>query len=123
MDRNTCASWRNRAPPRQAVAARSKVSSVGSSKDFAYTDAVRRATYTGDAHLTGPQGDMTSPRIELFLKPSGDEVDRAEGYEAVTLRGSDGRKTVGTRLTYFGEEATGKQDRSAPLHRRCRASG
>jgi lipopolysaccharide transport protein LptA len=83
-----------------------KVSSVGNSKDFAYTDAQRRATYTGDAHLTGPQGDMTSPKIELFLKPSGDgeEVDRAEGYDGVTLRGSDGRKTVGARLTYFGED-------------------
>jgi lipopolysaccharide transport protein LptA len=83
-----------------------KVSSVGNSKDFAYTDTQRRATYTGDAHLTGPQGDMTSPKIELFLKSTGDgdEVDRAEGYDGVTLRGSDGRKTVGTRLTYFGED-------------------
>jgi lipopolysaccharide transport protein LptA len=81
-----------------------KVSSVGNAKDFVYTDAQRRATYTGDAHLTGPQGDMTSPKIELYLKPSGDEVERAEGYDGVTLRGSDGRKTVGTRLTYFGED-------------------
>jgi len=82
-----------------------RVNSVGTaSKQFTYTDAERRATYIGDAHLTGPQGDMTSPKIELYLKESGDEVDRAEGYDGVKLRGSDGRTTVGTRLTYFGDD-------------------
>jgi lipopolysaccharide assembly outer membrane protein LptD (OstA) len=39
-----------------------KVSSIGTSKDFAYLDSLRRATYTGDAHITGPQGDLTSRR-------------------------------------------------------------
>ena len=29
-------------------------------KDFKYDDATRRATYTGDAHMSGPQGDMTA---------------------------------------------------------------
>ena len=38
-------------------------------------------TYTGDAHMSGPDGDMTAARIELYLKPSGDELDRAEAYE------------------------------------------
>ncbi len=80
-----------------------KVSSIGTAKDFAYVDAVRRATYTGDAHITGPQGDLTSPRVELFLKESGDELDRAEAYDGVTLRG-DGRKTDGVRLTFFGAD-------------------
>ena len=41
----------------------------------------RRATYDGDAHMSGPQGDMTAARIELYLKPSGDELERAEAYE------------------------------------------
>lgn len=83
--------------------AKERVASIGTSKAFAYVDTLRRATYTGDAHLTGPQGDLTSPRIELFLKPSGDELERAEAYDGVTLRGSD-RKTTGTRLTYFGAD-------------------
>ena len=61
------------------------------------------ATYTGDAHITGPQGDLTSPRVELFLKPGGDELDRAEAYDGVTLRG-EGRKTTGQRLTFFGAD-------------------
>jgi len=80
-----------------------KVSSIGTSKDFAYLDSLRRATYTGDAHITGPQGDLTSPKVELFLLESGDELDRAEAYDGVVLRG-DGRKTTGQRLTFFGAD-------------------
>jgi len=60
---------------------------------------VRKLTYTGDAHMTGPQGDMTATKIELFLKPSGDELDRAEAYEKMTLR-EQNRTTIGNRLTY-----------------------
>jgi lipopolysaccharide transport protein LptA len=80
-----------------------RVPSRGTAKAFAYEDATRRATYTGDAHLSGPQGDLTANRIELFLKPSGDELDRVEAYETVSLR-SDTQKTTGVRLTYFGDE-------------------
>lgn len=80
-----------------------KVPSIGTSKAFSYLDTSRKATYTGDAHITGPQGDLTSPRVELFLQPSGDELDRAEAYDGVTLRG-DGRKTTGQRLTYFSAD-------------------
>jgi LPS export ABC transporter protein LptC len=70
---------------------------------FRYEEAGNRATYTGDVHITGPQGDMTSPKIELYLKPSGDELERVEAYENVVLRGED-RKTTGARLTYFADE-------------------
>lgn len=76
-----------------------RVRSIGTSKTFTYTEALRRATYVGDAHLSGPQGDMTADKVELFLKPSGDELDRAEGYDQITLR-EQHRKTTGTRLTY-----------------------
>jgi lipopolysaccharide export system protein LptA len=79
-----------------------RVRSLGTAKEFVYEDAIRRATYTGDAHLSGPEGDMTAPRIELFLKPSGDELERAEAYENVTLHES-GRRTTGTRMTYFAD--------------------
>ena len=75
-----------------------RVTSIGTAKGVRLR---RRHTqgrpYTGDAHLTGPQGDLTSPKIELFSKPSGDELDRAEAYEAVSLRG-ESRKTTGRRL-------------------------
>ena len=76
-----------------------RVRSVGTAKDFTYEESTRRATYTGDAHLSGPQGDMTADKIELYLKASGDELDRAEAYDKLTLR-EQNRKTTGARLTY-----------------------
>ena len=73
--------------------------SIGTGKDFKYEDASRRLTYTGDAHMTGPQGDMDATKIELYLKPSGDELERAEAYEKLKLR-EQSRITIGARLTY-----------------------
>jgi lipopolysaccharide export system protein LptA len=77
--------------------------STTTAKEFAYVEADRKATYTGDAHMNSAQGDLTAARIELFLKPSGDELERAEAYDAVTLR-EQSRKTTGTRMTYFGAD-------------------
>jgi LPS export ABC transporter protein LptC len=82
---------------------REKVHSTGTSKDFAYEESSRRATYTGDAHMNGPQGDMTAAKIELYLKQSGDELDRAEAYDSVTLRDQN-RETKGARMTYFSAD-------------------
>ena len=73
--------------------------SVAMAKDFAYDDAARRMTYTTDAHMSGPDGDMTAVRIDLFLKPSGDELDRAEAFESVVLR-EQSRETTGSKLIY-----------------------
>jgi lipopolysaccharide transport protein LptA len=79
--------------------------STATAKDFAYDDATRRMTYTKDAHMKGPEGDMTATRIELFLKPSGDELDRAEAYESVVLR-EQSRETKGSKLIYTTENET-----------------
>lgn len=76
-----------------------RVRSAAQAKDLKYEDAIRRLTYTGDAHMTGPEGDMTATKIELYLKPSGDELERAEAYDNVTLR-EQNRKTTGARMTY-----------------------
>lgn len=80
--------------------AREQVRSVAAAKDLAYDDKSRCATYTGGAHLNGPEGDLAADRIELFLKEGGGEVERVEAYTSVTLRTSDGRKASGNRLTY-----------------------
>ena len=53
--------------------------------------------------MNSQQGDLTAARIELFLKPSGDEVERMEAYETVTLR-EKSRKTTGGRLTYYSAD-------------------
>ena len=69
------------------------------SRELHYQEADRRATYTGEAYVNGPQGDLRADRIELFLKPSGDELERAEAYDNVSLT-EQRRKTTGDRLTY-----------------------
>ena len=76
-----------------------RVTSTATAADFKYDDAARRMTYTKDAHMSGPEGDMTAARIELFLKPSGDELERAEAYEGVVLR-EQSRETKGSKLIY-----------------------
>jgi len=81
-----------------------RIPSAGTAKDFKYEEAMRRATYTGDAHLTGPQGELTAAKIELYLKESGDEIDRLEASDSVSLREQSTRKTTGAHLTYFGAD-------------------
>jgi LPS export ABC transporter protein LptC len=76
-----------------------RATSTATAKDFKYEDATRRMTYTTDAHMSGPDGDMTAVRIELFLKPSGDELEHAEAYEGVVLR-EQSRETRGSKLIY-----------------------
>jgi LPS export ABC transporter protein LptC/lipopolysaccharide transport protein LptA len=73
--------------------------SVATSKEIKYEDAEHRLTYLNDAHMSGPDGDMNAARIELYLKPSGDELDRAEAFENVTLR-EQNRETTGTKMIY-----------------------
>jgi LPS export ABC transporter protein LptC/lipopolysaccharide transport protein LptA len=82
---------------------RERVRTRGSAGNFKYEDAERRAVYTDDAHLIGPQGDLTGARIEVFFKPSGEELERIEGYDKVKLR-ADTQTTTGRRVTYFGDE-------------------
>ncbi len=76
-----------------------RVHSTATSKDLTYDDATRRLTYTTNAHMNGPEGDMTAARIELYLKPSGDELERAEAYENLTLR-EQNRETKGSKMIY-----------------------
>ncbi len=73
--------------------------STAQAKDFKYEDSNRLLTYTGDAHMNGPDGDMTAQRIVLFLKESGDELERAEAYDDFTLR-EQNRETTGKTMVY-----------------------
>jgi lipopolysaccharide transport protein LptA len=82
---------------------KSRAQSLGTSTDFQYEEATRCATYTGDAHLKGSEGDMQADRIELYLKASGNELDRAEAYDKVILK-ETGRTTTGSRLSYFADD-------------------
>jgi len=90
---------------RESVDTRKKIQrvrSIANASDFRYEESARRATYTGKAHMNSPDGDMTAERIELYLRPSGpggNDLERAEAYEDVTLRDQN-RTTTGARLTY-----------------------
>jgi lipopolysaccharide transport protein LptA len=86
-----------------------RVQSTGTAADVKYEDAPRRLTYTGAAHLVGPEGDMSATKIELYFQPSGDELDRAEAYaeqeDKLTLR-EQNRTTTGNRMTYTAARET-----------------
>jgi lipopolysaccharide export system protein LptA len=71
-------------------------------EDLLYEDAKHVATYTTKAHMSGPDGDVTANKIELYLTDSGDELERAEAYagtEEVVSR-QETRLAYGNHLTY-----------------------
>ena len=80
-----------------------KVTSIATSKDMVYDDAARRATYTTDAHVFGPQGDLTAVKIEMYMGEGAGALERVEGYTDVTLKADD-RTATGARLTYFAAD-------------------
>src|SRR5260221_11363726 len=57
----------------------------------------------GEGQLIGPEGDMNAATLELYLKATGNELDRAEAYDDVTVREKI-RTTTGSRATYFSED-------------------
>jgi lipopolysaccharide export system protein LptA len=65
-----------------------------------YEDARRRATYTNKAHMSGPDGDVTGDKIELYLTESGGELEHAEAYGNVVSR-QETRRAYGSHLTYI----------------------
>jgi lipopolysaccharide export system protein LptA len=89
----------------KSVDPKNRVPSNATAGDFKYEDASRRMTYTKDAHMSGPEGDMKAARIVLFLKPSGDELERAEAYDEVVLR-EQSRETRGSKLIYTTADET-----------------
>ena len=77
-----------------------KVPTIATSLDMHYEDAVHRATYTTNAHMIGPQGDLHAVKIEMYLVEGGGSLERAEAYDQVNLK-TDIRTATGSRLTYF----------------------
>jgi lipopolysaccharide export system protein LptA len=76
---------------------------VVTSGELLYEDAVRRATYTTAARLVGPEGDLRADKIEMYLLEGGGELERLEAYGKVSLR-SQNRASTGARLTYFAAD-------------------
>lgn len=86
-----------------------RIQSTGTAEEMRYEDAPRRLTYSGNAHLVGPEGDMSATRIELYLQKDGDEVQRAEAYaegsDKMTLKEAH-RTTTGNRMSYDADKET-----------------
>ena len=80
-----------------------KVPSIASAATMHYEDALRRATYTTNAHVNGPQGDCHAEKIELYFVEEGGSLERAEAYRAVRLV-ADARTATGDRMTYFAAD-------------------
>lgn len=69
-------------------------------EDFVYDDSKHLATYTTKAHMSGPDGDVTADKLELYLTEDGGELERAEGYGNVISRQVT-RRAYGNHLTYL----------------------
>ncbi len=72
-------------------------------EELLYEDAKHRATYTGHAHMSGPDGDVTGDKIELFLAEQGGQLNRAEADGNVVSR-QDNRRAYGQHLTYLAKD-------------------
>jgi len=80
-----------------------KVLTIATAKDMHYEDELRRATYTTNAHVNGPQGDLRGVKIELYFVEGGGSLERAEAYDDVIIK-TDERTTTGNRMTYFAAD-------------------
>jgi lipopolysaccharide export system protein LptA len=90
-------------PPAGAAPAERRAETLATATEMHYEDALRRATYTGNAHVVGEQGDLTAAKVELFLAKDGNDLDRVEAYDAVTVK-VDKRTATGARMTYFSAD-------------------
>jgi lipopolysaccharide export system protein LptA len=85
------------------------VQTTATADQLVYDDAKRLATYTAGptakAHMVGTQGDVTAEQIQLFLKPGGGEIDRAEADRSVVVKESF-RTVSGQHLVYTPVDQT-----------------
>ena len=77
-----------------------EVPTIATGDTMHYEDALRSATYTTQAHVNGPQGDLTGDRIELYFGAAQRELERVESFQQVKLLVT-GRTATGMQLTYY----------------------
>lgn len=84
-------------------AASGKGQTLATGDEMRYEDALRRATYTANAHVVGAQGDVTAAKIELYLQKDSNDLDRVEAYDNVVVK-IDKRTSTGARMTFFASD-------------------
>jgi lipopolysaccharide export system protein LptA len=71
--------------------------------DMLYEDARHRATYTGTVHMNGPDGDLTSDKLDLYFAEQGGQLERAEADGNVVSKQVT-RRAFGRHLTYVAKD-------------------
>ena len=77
-----------------------QVQTIGVANSMRYEGVARRATYTDEAHVNGPQGDLSGDEVELYFGRSHRELERVESRNRVKLL-LTGVTATGLELTYF----------------------
>ncbi len=90
-------------PPASATSAPGSRGTIARGDQMAYDEAARTVTYTKNAQVNGPQGDLTAGRIALILASPGRALERIEGYGAVVARVA-ARDARADRLTYHADD-------------------
>ena len=78
---------------------------VTKADEMLYEDGKHRATYTGSVHMNGPDGDLTSDRLELYFAEQGGDLERAEAEGNVVSK-QELRRAFGKHLTYDAKADT-----------------
>jgi lipopolysaccharide export system protein LptA len=78
---------------------------ITTANDLVYEDGEHRATYTGNPHMKGPDGDVTADTIVLFLAEQGGQLERAEADGNVVSKQVE-RRAYGKHLTYNAKDDT-----------------
>ena len=77
-----------------------EVPTIGVANTMHYEGVARRAIYTEEAHVNGPQGDLSGDEVELYFGRSHRELERVESRNRVKLL-LTGVTATGLHLTYF----------------------
>jgi lipopolysaccharide export system protein LptA len=86
------------------AAAETHSTSTGRGGEFQFQDAKRLAVFAKEAQLDGVQGNLRADRIELFLAPKDNTLERLEAQGATVRIVVEKREATGTQLTYLPTE-------------------
>jgi lipopolysaccharide export system protein LptA len=90
--------------PGAAKPAAKPEATVTQAAEMLYVDEKHRATYTGGVHMNGPDGDMTSDKLDLYFTEEGGDLERAEAEGNVVSKQTN-RRAFGRHLSYTATDA------------------
>jgi lipopolysaccharide export system protein LptA len=73
--------------------------------EMVYENDKHRATYTTGVQMSGPDGTVTSDKLDLFFAEQGGELERAEADGNVVSK-QEARRAFGKHLTYNAKDDT-----------------